>query len=55
VSEDAQVIVVLQAARPRLELASDPPGAMILRDGAFVGATPMAFEDLVRGQELSSS
>ncbi len=53
VIDDAAVVIALRPARARLELVSDPPGAMIFRDGAFVGATPMTLEDLTRGQDVS--
>ena len=50
---DATVTIVLRPARPTLELESDPPGAMILRDGEYVGATPMTFTDLQRGDDVT--
>ena len=53
VAGDTTVNVVLRPARPTLELSSDPPGAMVLRDGQFVGSTPMTFTDLTRGEDVT--
>jgi serine/threonine protein kinase len=52
VDGDASVSITLELARPALELDSEPTGAMVLRDGRYVGATPLVLEDLVRGEDL---
>ena len=39
-------------ARASLELVSEPPGAMVLRGGSFVGSTPLVLRDLSVGEEV---
>ena len=52
VEDDSNVSIALEPARPELELDSEPSGAIVLRDGRYVGSTPMTFEDLRRGEDL---
>lgn len=52
VTGDLVVEVALVPARASLELVSEPPGAMVLRGGSFVGSTPLVLRDLSVGEEV---
>jgi tRNA A-37 threonylcarbamoyl transferase component Bud32 len=52
VAGDVTLSVALRPSRPSLEIVSDPPGAMVSRDGTILGTTPYRIEDLAEGQSL---
>jgi serine/threonine protein kinase len=52
VEGDAALSIELEPSRPALALDSEPPGAMVLRDGRYIGATPLVLEDLTRGEDV---
>jgi serine/threonine-protein kinase len=52
-SGDLTISVSLRASRASLEIVSEPPGAMVLRDGALLGSTPFVLRDLGVGDDVT--
>ncbi|MDW8246734.1 MAG: serine/threonine-protein kinase [Sandaracinaceae bacterium] len=50
---DLVLDVKLKPSRSRLVVRSEPPGAAVYREGAFVGTTPLVFDGLEKGQEIA--